>query len=79
MDSFMATRMSVAEQVQDGRLTIAQANVIIANKNTELISEEQRRNLANRAVAAQESAAAASWAAGGPVSCTKIGNTVNCY
>jgi hypothetical protein len=30
---------------------------------SELVSEEQRRNLANRAVAAQESAAAASWAA----------------
>lgn len=79
LDSFIATRMSVAEQVQNGKLTIAQANEILANKHSEMVSEEQRRNLANRAVAAQESAAAASWAAGGPMSCTKIGNTVNCY
>jgi len=76
MDSFIATRMSVAEQIQNDHLTIAQGNEIIANKRSELVSEEQRRNLAQRAVAAQESAAAASWAASGPVSCTKIGNTV---
>jgi hypothetical protein len=79
MDSFIATRMSVAEQIQNGRLTIAQGTEILANKNSELVSEEQRRNLSKRAVAAQESAAAASWAASGPVSCTKIGNTVNCF
>src|SRR5262249_53334541 len=79
LDSLMATRMSVAEQVQNGRLTIAQANEMMANKKSELVSEEQRRNLANRAVVAQESAAAASWAASGPVSCTKTGNTVNCF
>jgi hypothetical protein len=78
MDSFIATRMSVAEHVQNGQLTIAQANEVIANKRSELVSEEQRRSLAQRAVVAQESAAAASWAASGPVSCTKIGNTVNC-
>jgi hypothetical protein len=68
--------MSIAEQVQNGQLTIAQANEMLANKNSAMFSEEQRRNLANRAVAAQESAAAA---AGAPVSCTKIGNTVNCF
>jgi hypothetical protein len=79
MDSFIATRMSVAEQVQNGRLTVAQANEILANKNSEVVSEEQRRNLAQRSVAAQESVAAASWATSGPVSCTKVGNTVNCY
>ena len=79
LDALMAARMSVAEQVQTGKLTIAQGNEIMANKNSALISEEQRRNLANRSVAAQESAAAASWAASGPVSCTKVGNTVDCY
>ena len=79
MDSFIATRMSIAEQVQNGQITIARANEIMANKMSETVSEEQRRNLANRAVAAQESAAAASWAATGPVSCTKVGNTVNCF
>jgi hypothetical protein len=79
MDTFIAARMSVAEQVQSGQITIARANEIVTNKRSEIVSEEQRRNLANRAVAAQESAADAAWAARNPVSCTKIGNTVNCF
>jgi hypothetical protein len=43
------------------------------------VAEEQRRMLNNRSVGAQESAAAAAWRASSPVSCTKNGNTVNCY
>jgi hypothetical protein len=72
MDLFIARRMLVAEQVEKGQITIAQANELIATKQSEIVAEEQRRNLANRSVAAQESAA-------GPVSCTRFGNTVSCY
>jgi hypothetical protein len=72
MDLFIARRMAVAEQVERGQITIAQANESIATKQSEIVAEEQRRNLANRSVAAQESAA-------GPVSCTRFGNTVSCY
>jgi hypothetical protein len=79
MDLFIAKRMVVAEDVQNGKLTVAQANVIIANLHSEWVTEEQRRNLANRSVAAQEGMAAASMSAAGPHSCTRFGNTVTCY
>jgi hypothetical protein len=56
MDAFWETRMRVAEEVQSGKLTIAQGNEIITNRNTELTSEGQRRIAADRAVSAQENA-----------------------
>jgi hypothetical protein len=83
LDLYIATRLSVAEDVQNGRLSIAKGNEVLATKRAELVAEEQRRNLSTRAVAAQEDAAAASaaasWAANRPRSCTRTGNTVNCF
>jgi hypothetical protein len=79
IDLFIASRIAIAERVQNGQVTIAQANEAIATKRSEIIAEEQRRQLANRSVSAQENAAAASLAAAGPHSCTAVGNTVNCF
>jgi hypothetical protein len=79
MDLFIASRISIAERVQNGQLTIAQGNEIIAQKKSELVAEEQRRSLANRSISAQEDMASASLAAAGPRTCTAIGNTVNCF
>jgi hypothetical protein len=39
----LATNMSVAEKVQNGQLTVAQANEAIAQKFSEVNAEEQRR------------------------------------
>jgi hypothetical protein len=41
----LATNMSVAEKVQNGQLTVAQANEAIAQKFSEVNAEEQRREL----------------------------------
>jgi hypothetical protein len=79
MDVFITTRIAIAERVQNGQLTIAQANELIATKRSELVAEEQRRTLANRSVVAQENVAAASLSAAGPHTCTRIGSTVNCF
>ena len=79
LDLMIASRLTIAEQIQNGKLTIAQGNEQIAAKRSELAAEEQRRNLANRSVAAQEGMAAASQSAAGPHSCTWFGNTVNCF
>jgi len=76
LNSFMTTRMVVAERVQKGQITIAQGNEEVANKWSEIVAEEQRRSLANRSVSAQEATARN---IGGPSTCTRIGNTVNCY
>jgi hypothetical protein len=79
LDLFIASRIAIAERLQNGQMTVAQANEAIAAKRSELVAEEQRRQLARRSVAAQEDVAAASLAAAGPHSCTAIGNTVNCF
>jgi hypothetical protein len=55
-DAFWATRMRIAEQVQAGKLTIAEGNELITNKSVELNNEGQRRATADRAVRAQEDA-----------------------
>jgi hypothetical protein len=76
LDSFMASRLAVAERIQKGQITMAQGGEEIANKWSQVVAEDQRRTLANRSVRAQETAAEN---IGGPTSCTRIGNTVNCY
>jgi hypothetical protein len=76
MDLSIASRIATAERIQSGQITIAQGNEIVAQRQSELIAEEQRRSLANRAVYAQETMASA---AAAPRTCTAIGNTVNCF
>jgi hypothetical protein len=73
---FMTGRLAAAERFQKGQITFAQYSEEVANKWSQVVTEEQRRNLANRSVAAQETAAQN---IGGPTSCTRVGNTVNCY
>jgi hypothetical protein len=79
VDQDMASRMAVAEKLQAGKLTLAEANLEQSTFHSNIVAEEQRRMLNNRSVGAQESAAAATWHASSPVSCTRIGNTTNCY
>jgi hypothetical protein len=69
----------VTERVQNGQMTIAQANEAIAQKFSELNAEEQRRLLASRSVGAQESAAAAAWQASRPRTCMGGPNIVGCF
>jgi hypothetical protein len=68
--AFMTYRMAVAEQVQKGKMSIAEGNAAIAEKWSQEVSESQRRRNATLSVAAeqdaasaQQSAAAASWSA----------------
>ena len=77
-DSEWAFKLSVAEKLQAGKMTYAEANQQATEHHSQIVAEEQRRNLSTRSVAAQESAAAAAWAASGPVTCNRIGNTTTC-
>jgi hypothetical protein len=79
LDNFMATRLAIAERVQQKQISIAEGNALIMQKRSDIVGEEQRRQLANRSVNAQESIAISSIMASGPHSCTRIGNSVNCY
>ena len=78
-DVYMASHIAVAERVQKGQMSIAEANEVLAQKRSELVAEEQRRLLANRSVAAQENIASASLQAAGPHSCIQASNTVTCF
>jgi hypothetical protein len=78
-DLYAAHHLEIAERIQGGKLSIAQANVLLAEKRSELIGEEQRRLNARKAMVAQAVMAAASLQAAGPHSCTRIGATVNCF
>jgi hypothetical protein len=78
-DQSWATSALLAEQLQTKKITRAEADLQMAQTRAQTTAEEQRRNLANRSVAAQESAAAAAWMASGPVTCNRIGNTTTCF
>jgi hypothetical protein len=62
-DKYWATRAVIAERVQAGKMTVAEAKPRGDAHSVSIAIEEQRRNLANRSVGAQESAAAAAWLA----------------
>ena len=55
--SYMAYRVMIAEQLQNGQITAAQAAAMIAEKRYQLNSEGQRRNGMAQIAAAQQRAA----------------------
>jgi len=79
----MAKRSEVAERMAQGKITRAQAVLELNELNSNLVSEDQRRRNANQSAAAQQQAATAATIgainAGAPRTCTRYGNTVNCY
>jgi hypothetical protein len=72
LDQEIALRMAVAEKLDTGKMTIAEGDLALTQGHSQIASEEQRRDASNRSVRAQESAAAG-------FSCTKVGNTINCF
>ena len=86
LQTWMAEHLAIAEQIQTAHITLAQGNAVITQKWSDMVAEEQRRQLANRSIAAQEeaaaaasSAASASWAATGPRTCNYGGGTLTCF
>jgi hypothetical protein len=78
-----AKRTELAERRAAGKITFAQATLEMSQLQAQVMSEEHRRDNSNRSVVAQQQAATAATIgainAGAPRSCTRIGNTVNCY
>ncbi len=56
---FAAYRLEVGEQMQGGKMSLAQGNALIAQKWSQIVAEDQQRTLAARSVAAQEQVGAA--------------------
>lgn len=78
VDQDMANRMLFAERLEQGKITLAEANAQLMQSHSQVVAEEQRRQLSGRAVSAQESAAAAAWRSNA-VTCTTFGNSTSCY
>ena len=83
--AFMAYRMAIAEQVQNGKMSVAEGGAAVTEKWSQEVSESQRRRNASLslaaqqdAAAAQQSAAAASWASQRPVTCMHTGTMTTC-
>ena len=57
--SVLADSMVIAEQVQSGKMTIAEGNAAMAEKWSNAVTESQRRANSKNSVLAQQSAAAA--------------------
>jgi len=57
LNVYMTYRIVIAERVQSGQLTLAEGKSLIAQKWSEIIAEEQQRNLANQVVEDQREAA----------------------
>lgn len=82
LDLLSATRLSIASRVDRGEITEDDARLAFQQKMAELTSERERRNQGRDMVSAQQQAAnAATYQAlwGNRRTCTRIGNTVNCY
>jgi hypothetical protein len=75
----MALRLSLAAKVDQGLLSAEDAELEFAKANTQLVAELERRWNTRRLVAAQEENAAAASRAASGFSCTRFGNTVNCF
>lgn len=76
LDLKAATRSALADKVDRGMLSQADANLQFAQANSQMAAEEQRRANADRSVSAQEQVA---WAAYKTTSCTRFGATVTCF
>lgn len=71
-----ATRTSLAEKVDKKAISETDAQLEMAKLMTEIVSEDQKRNTASRAVLAQEAAVAAATA---PRTCSRFGRSVTCF
>ena len=77
-DQSWAKAALLAEQLQNHKLTRAEAMAQLTEVRSQITAEEQRRNLANRSVTAQETAATAALISSGPTICNRVGNTTIC-
>jgi hypothetical protein len=76
LDLYLFKRIAVATRMDQGSVTQEDGAALIAQTQTEAISEYQRRTNADRSTAAQQQAAAA---ANAPRFSTRNGNSISCF
>ncbi len=75
LDAYIATRLSVAEQVQAGKITAVRASDIVASRISKLVLEEKRRNRAGQPSSDDQTE---SIVFASPHSCTRVANGGEC-
>jgi len=76
LDAYIATRLSVAQQVQAGKLTVVKGSDMVASKISKLVAEEKRRN---RSDPSSPDGEAESIVYASPNSCAKLANSGGCF
>jgi hypothetical protein len=76
LDVLEAERVALAEKMDAGTMTQAEADLALTKAEADINSEADRRSNSAAIVAAQQSMAIS---AAMPVSCTTFGNVTNCY
>lgn len=76
LDQETANRNLLAERWQAGKITQAEFEAQFTQMHSQVVAEEQRRQLAGRSVNAQEAAAAAALS---PTICNRVGSSTICY
>ena len=71
--AYMAERVAIGEQVQSGKMTVAQGDAAIADKASWMISEDQNRRNAATSVAAQVSGSGSGAAVGSGAAAGRLG------
>ena len=79
VDRDTATRMALAEKLQAGKLTEAQADSQLTQARAQINEEDQRRQTIDRSRSVQEDAAAVALRMAAPVGCTSFGVITKCY
>lgn len=79
VDQDTATRMSLAEKLQAGKITEAQANQQLAQARSQINAEDQRRQLLDKSHAEQEDQKAKAARIAAPVNCASYGVVTNCF
>lgn len=79
VEAFLAKRVYIGSEVDAKRLTVEGAQALLAQEAANAQRQRQQDALSRRAVRAAEDAADAAEAASRPRSCTRFGNTVQCF
>jgi hypothetical protein len=78
-DRRLAARKALAAELDAGRLSEAEANARLAQKNSEIAAEERRRTERTSSISADATAALARQRLALGTTCTQVGTAVSCF
>ena len=79
VDQRLAARKALAAELDAGRLSEAQANARLAEKNAQIAAEERRRTASTSAISADATAALAQQRTALGTTCTNLDAAVSCF